>query len=66
VNPPPNRGNSTRGLVALEKISASVAEVAQRVDVTGVPAPQNPKAETTALLAVLFPDKFSPDQSSES
>jgi hypothetical protein len=49
---------STRGLVALEKISSSVAEVPERVDVTGVPAPQNAKAETKALLAVLFPEKY--------
>ena len=49
---------STRGLVALEKISSSVAEVPQRVDVIGVPAPQNPKAEINALLAVLFPEKY--------
>ena len=49
--------SSTRGLVALEKISSSVAEIPQRVDVTGVPAPQNHKAETKALLAVLLPEK---------
>ena len=49
---------TTRGLLALEKISSSAAEVPQRVDVTGVPAPQNHKAETKALLAVLFPEKY--------
>ena len=49
---------TTRGLLALEKISSSVAEFPQRVDVTGVPAPQNSKAETKALLAVLFPEKY--------
>jgi predicted transcriptional regulator len=31
--------NTVRGLVGMEKISASVAGVAQRVDVTGAPAP---------------------------
>jgi hypothetical protein len=55
---------TTRGLLALEKISSSAAEVPQRVDVTGVPAPQSAKAEIKALLAVLFPEKYSPDQSS--
>jgi hypothetical protein len=49
---------STHSLVALEKISSSVADVPQRVDVTGVAVPQNPKGETKALLAVLFPEKY--------
>jgi hypothetical protein len=53
---------STRGLVALEKISSSVANVPKRVDVTDVPAQQNPKAEIKALLAVLVPEKYSPDK----
>ena len=45
---------STRGLVALEKISSSVAEVPQRVDVSGIPESQNSKAELRALLVQLF------------
>jgi hypothetical protein len=57
---------STRGLVALEKISSSVAEVPQRVDVTGVPAPQSAKAEIKALLAVLLPEKYSPENEPQS
>jgi hypothetical protein len=45
---------STRGLVALEKISSSVADVPRRVDISGMPESPNPKAELRALLIQLF------------
>jgi hypothetical protein len=45
---------STRGLVALEKISSSVAEVPRWVDVSGMPESPNPKAELRALLVQMF------------
>src|SRR5262245_22530925 len=56
----------SRGLLALEKISSSAAEVRQRVDVSGIPPSVPTKADIKALLAVMFPEKHSPDIASES
>jgi len=60
---------STRGLVALEKISSSVADAPQRVDVSGLPekSAAETKADIRQLLQLLFPEKDSsrvPDESS--
>lgn len=53
---------ATRGIYAMEKISVSVADVPQKVDVSGIPAPQNSKAEIKALLLKLFPDSSGPPE----
>lgn len=57
---------ATRGMYALEKISSSVAETPQRVDVSGIPASTPTKADIKALLAVLFPEENSGDKAPES
>src|SRR5262249_32781057 len=57
---------ATRGMYALEKISSSVAETPQRVDVSGIPAGTPTEADIKALLAVLFPEKNSGDKAPES
>jgi len=57
---------ATRGMYTLEKISSSVAETPQRVDVSGIPASTPTKADIKALLAVLFPEKYSQDIAPES
>jgi len=44
----------TRGLHALEKISSSVADVSQKVEVSGIPGSSDPRAEIKNVLAILF------------
>jgi hypothetical protein len=56
---------TTRGLLALEKISSRVADVAQRVDVSGIPESQTPKAELKTLLVQLFSPPTQRGQSRE-
>jgi len=57
---------ATRGIYALEKISSSVADTPQRVDVSGIPPSTPTKADIKALLATLSPEKYSPDKGPES
>jgi hypothetical protein len=57
---------ATRGMYALEKISSSVADTPQRVDVSGIQPSTPTKADIKALLAVLFPETYSPDKAPES
>ena len=49
--------SATRGLHALEKISASTHGQAQRVEVSGIPGSDNPRIEIKNLLVALFGDK---------
>jgi hypothetical protein len=49
---------ATRGLAAMEKISASVVGAPQRVEVSGIPGGSDPKVEIKALLFALWPEKF--------
>jgi len=58
----PGLGAISRGVLALEKVSACTDEIRQRVDGRNVSAPQTPKADFTALFATVPGEIFSRQQ----